>query len=670
MDETLFSGKYIFQGEIARGGMGVVYRATQSMLNRQVAIKILHPQFSGDAAFVKRFQREARAMARLNHENVIQVVELVEDKGSFGIVMEFFSGKDLKRILMEKGQFTEIETVKICFQIANALAYSHSQGVVHRDIKPGNIMIDDNGKIKIADFGIAAATDEVSVTVTGQIIGTPEYMSPEQARGEQLDGRSDLYSLGMLLYEMLAGQTPFHGLSRMSIIGKLLYEKEEYELSLPPDTSPLIVNIVAKLLKRNFEDRILDAPTLMIQLAEVMTQFGMTVDPVQPQTGSVKTTPAIEKEEGPTVMLRGTETGQTSLRMEAGSRAKATPTGTPSASSAMKKTPSSKPSALTPAGVPATRRKIVVVAAASVAGILLIGGILFYGTNLLNKDTTPAPRPPGYTGPPPFLPEVRALQISIGEAKDRVSFARIEADQAEAPKRAPEPYESATGMELKGSEALQEGTELFNQEKYEASKEPFEEALSLFGQANDGFIFARDTAISNKADEETALAKKEDQAKREKARLAKIERDRKAKAEKDRLAKITRDRKAKAEKDRLAKLAKAVPPRPPMPADINTVQKKFQEFKKAYEGHDFDTLRKMTVMSKSTERIVNQILQQYKMINVSVSGFTINSQTASAKVTITKLIDGKGDTVFPSDRWRQTDIKISKEGNKWGKIIW
>lgn len=218
--------------------MGIVYKAVHKSLNRTVALKVLHAQYTGDTSFVKRFQREARAMARLDHENVIRVYDVSEDQNAQYIVMEFFPGKDLKQVILEKGPLSLEQALSVALQMAEALAYAHAQGIVHRDIKPSNVMVDSRGKVKLADFGIAAATDEISVTATGQIIGTPEYMSPEQARGEAMDGRSDLYSLGIVLYEMLTGTTPFERLSRMSIIAKLIYEPQEFNLTFPIISSP------------------------------------------------------------------------------------------------------------------------------------------------------------------------------------------------------------------------------------------------------------------------------------------------------------------------------------------------------------------------------------------------------------------------------------------------
>ena len=171
-DKRVFSDKYAVESEIARGGMGVVFKAVHTALGRGVALKVLHSQYSGDPAFVQRFLREARAMARLDHAHIIRVFDVSEDAGSHYIVMEYFPATDLKRVILEGTELPVDRCLDIAEQIAQGLAYAHEQGIVHRDIKPGNIMMNEAGLVKIADFGIAAAADEISVTATGQVLGT------------------------------------------------------------------------------------------------------------------------------------------------------------------------------------------------------------------------------------------------------------------------------------------------------------------------------------------------------------------------------------------------------------------------------------------------------------------------------------------------------------------
>ncbi len=280
MINRLFSGKYQVQQEIAKGGMGVVYKGVHTALNRPVAIKVIDSKFSSDTAFLNRFQREARTMARLNHENIISVFDVAEDHGDYYIVMEYFPGRDIKSIILERSQIPPRETLLIAAQIANALAYAHEKGVIHRDIKPGNIMMDETGRVKLIDFGIAAAADEASVTQTGSMIGTPQYMSPEQARGDKgIDGRTDLYSMGMVLYEMVTGKTHLTGLSQLAVIAKLADEKE-FSLSFSSKVPVPLQKLITSLLRKNPKDRIPNARAVLEKINRLLS----TTQQINPET--------------------------------------------------------------------------------------------------------------------------------------------------------------------------------------------------------------------------------------------------------------------------------------------------------------------------------------------------------------------------------------------------
>jgi serine/threonine-protein kinase len=269
----LFSGKYIVQEEIAKGGMGVIYKALDRTLNRLVAIKVIHEHFSGDPSFTERFIREARAMARLHHENIVTIFSVDEERGAHFIVMEYFPGMDLRARIKARRALPIHESVDIALQIANALTFAHSQGIVHRDIKPANILVDTRGRVKLTDFGIAAALDEASITSTGQIIGTPEYMSPEQAAGREVDGRTDLYSLGIVLYEMVVGQTPFRNMPKTSILSKLLDPQYEIPLSFSTEIPSAVAAIVEDLVRRDPEYRTSRATILAGQLKECLASL-------------------------------------------------------------------------------------------------------------------------------------------------------------------------------------------------------------------------------------------------------------------------------------------------------------------------------------------------------------------------------------------------------------
>ena len=217
----VFSNRYELTHLIARGGMAQVYRARDRLLDRPVAIKVLFPELSVDRAFVERFRREAQAAANLSHPNIVPVFDWGEDGGTYFIVMEFIDGQPLSAVLRATGPMPADRVADIGSHVAAALAYAHRHGVVHRDVKPGNVLITDDGLVKVTDFGIARAVNtEESLTQTGAVMGTATYFSPEQAEGIGVDSRSDIYSLGVVLYEMVAGRPPFLGESPVAVASK------------------------------------------------------------------------------------------------------------------------------------------------------------------------------------------------------------------------------------------------------------------------------------------------------------------------------------------------------------------------------------------------------------------------------------------------------------------
>src|SRR6185312_14108776 len=194
MAPQLIAGKYDIQEDIASVGMGVLYREFYACAGRVVAIKRIHPHLSGDSSFVERFLREARTMARLQHEHIVTLYAVEEEQQTYILVMEFCPGSNLRAMIRKQSHLPVREVVHLARQLALALGYAHSQMIIHRDIKPANVLLDKHGKAKLTDFGIAAALDEARITRPKEVIGTPEYMSPEQARGRDVDSRSDLYS--------------------------------------------------------------------------------------------------------------------------------------------------------------------------------------------------------------------------------------------------------------------------------------------------------------------------------------------------------------------------------------------------------------------------------------------------------------------------------------------
>ena len=250
MADRVLGERYRVERHLARGGMAEVYLARDELLHRSVAVKVLFPELAQDSSFVERFRREARAAAGLNHPNIVSVYDFGQDVGSYFIVMEYVDGVTLRDIIRSDGPVPAARAVEIGADIAAALEAAHRHGVIHRDVKPGNVLI-AAGTVKVADFGIARAGDpRESLTRTGAVMGTATYLSPEQAQGKPIDHRSDIYSLGVVLYEMLTGRPPFVAETPVAIAYQHLSETpvppSERAAHVPPALDGVVLKALAK----------------------------------------------------------------------------------------------------------------------------------------------------------------------------------------------------------------------------------------------------------------------------------------------------------------------------------------------------------------------------------------------------------------------------------------
>lgn len=257
MVERTFGGRYKVLERVGSGGMAEVYRARDELLGREVAVKVLSERLSQDRSFVERFRREAQSAANLNHPNIVSLYDYGSEGSSYYIVMEFIEGRSLAEIIAEDAPLLPERAAEIASDVAAALERAHSSGIVHRDIKPGNIMVTSSGQTKVTDFGIARAIGpgDQTMTQTGMVIGTASYLSPEQAQGDPVDARSDVYSLGIVLYEMLAGRPPFAGETPLAVAYKHVREDATRLSDVNADVPPSLEAVVMKALSKNPANR-------------------------------------------------------------------------------------------------------------------------------------------------------------------------------------------------------------------------------------------------------------------------------------------------------------------------------------------------------------------------------------------------------------------------------
>ncbi len=262
----VYSNRYEIVRPLARGGMADVYLARDQLLNRPVALKVLFPEYAREASFVERFRREAQAAANLNHPNIVGIYDWGQEQGTYFIAMEYVEGRSLREVLTAQGTLSGSQAAEIGAEIAAALSFAHRNGVVHRDVKPGNVLLTTEGQVKVTDFGIARAGTSDALTQTGSVMGTATYFSPEQAQGMTVDGRSDVYSLGIVLYEMTAGAPPFVADTPVAVAYKQVQELHTPLTTVRSDISPDFAAIVDRSLAKRLTDRYQSAEDLRSDL--------------------------------------------------------------------------------------------------------------------------------------------------------------------------------------------------------------------------------------------------------------------------------------------------------------------------------------------------------------------------------------------------------------------
>ena len=267
---TLISERYRLEEKIGSGGMSSVYRAFDPTLERWVAIKLMHRDISNDPDQLERFRREARAVAQLNHPHVVTVIDAGEDDGAPYIVFEYVEGETLKERIRRLGRLPVSEAVAYAIEIGRALESAHANRLVHRDVKPQNVLIDADGRAKVTDFGIARSLEAQGLTATGRVLGTTDYVSPEQALGHEVTGQSDIYSLGIVLYEMLTGETPFKADTQVAVAMKHVRDPLPDVQRRRPEISAALASVVERSTAKETQNRYPSVSQMVHDLEEVL----------------------------------------------------------------------------------------------------------------------------------------------------------------------------------------------------------------------------------------------------------------------------------------------------------------------------------------------------------------------------------------------------------------
>jgi serine/threonine-protein kinase len=272
------AGRYELEELVGAGGMSSVFKAYDTLLERHVALKILHPHFTEDEQYVERFRREARAVASLSHPNIVTILDRGEDEGRQFIVFELVEGRTLAEVLHEEGRLPVQHSLEIAIQVARGLGFAHEQGLVHRDVKPQNVILNGDGRAKVTDFGIARSLEVQGVTQSGAVLGTSNYIAPEQASGKPVDRTTDVYSLGVVLFELLTGEVPFPGESFVAVAMQHVSEPPPSVLEVRPDVPVRVARAVDRALEKDPAERFPTMDAFAAELQACLAELGSPPD--------------------------------------------------------------------------------------------------------------------------------------------------------------------------------------------------------------------------------------------------------------------------------------------------------------------------------------------------------------------------------------------------------
>jgi eukaryotic-like serine/threonine-protein kinase len=293
----LLAGRYELEELVGTGGMSSVYRAHDRLLERDVALKILHQSHLADEETIERFRREARSVAQLSHPCIVTVIDRGEDDDRQFIVFEYIAGENLKQVIERRGPLPVREALELAIQVGRALAFAHAAGLVHRDVKPQNVLLNGDDGVKVTDFGIARTLDVEGVTQTGTVLGTSNYIAPEQASGKPVDAQTDVYSLGVVLFELLTGRVPFEGETFVAVAMRHVTEPPPHVLDLRPDVPARVANAVDRALEKDPQERFPTMAAFVDELDVCLAELGS--EPDRDATAIVRTPVVRERRRRP-----------------------------------------------------------------------------------------------------------------------------------------------------------------------------------------------------------------------------------------------------------------------------------------------------------------------------------------------------------------------------------
>jgi len=637
MSGIIYSGKYEIQELIAQGGMGAVYKALDQKLNRIVALKVVHPHLSGDQSFLKRFLREARDMARLPHENIVTIFSVEQDQATHYLVMEYFPGTNLRDMINSDGAAPLSQAVNITRQIANALSYAHSHGIIHRDIKPANVLVGDKNRAKLTDFGIAAALDHAPLTSTGQIIGSLPYMPPEQARDAALDGRSDLYSLGMTFYELLTGVNPRRNLSNTVILGMLLSEDKTPPLEFPSSIPSEIQLVIKDLLKYRPTDRIQDADSLLERLEALRPIWSSS------STGNKAA------DDSPTIIK---SVSQKTAAARSNSDDKTVAVLDPRLASRSKAPAPEKPTR--PERRVNKKAAVHVALSAAVLLGLAIGGY-YYSITQHSTEETSSDRTPAMTAQ---APQQASKEVpKIGEPFPN-----------QAPSQGTNLPRIDGPPEVKPSSQDKFSVKNASPKERTGTQEPSDKT-PMRGQKPSGTIEKTSTTEKTEKNKVPPLAKTPQ-------RNTKVPTEKPAAEETPPQATMPVKNPNEATEKSLSGKTVGQDAEPKVAMAVNSAREiqalmaLLEELRTGIVNKDLPAVERMSLLSDNRRRFLEAIFENYSSIDVSFSVVDQGPTEAKAILLINKLVLPTGETIDPTPLVRRTTLTIARDGDNWGRIIW